>query len=268
MVLTRAGTEYGDDINPEMLRNEVKDLLFDTYKQYIDISPRSKSCNQTGKVLYDEYYKYSKLIIEDGNFTSEEEKPFDEMKSMVDLAFKYAQTDRGTISMYRGSCNHSRQSIPRVELTKQSTVVYDLSSSKQSTSNSESEQQQQSTSNDNQKQQQPNVLYVNNPQPSSSLYNSYQHPNVPYYHNGQYYYYNDQAYWWDYNQYQTNWSGVEPVAAKKLGKFNGDPLAYHTFGKRFNITSSTIHKSEEMLIKSWKSLICCRTKIATSPKVL
>ncbi|KAH7643697.1 hypothetical protein HUG17_6059 [Dermatophagoides farinae] len=37
--------------------------------------------------------------------------------------------------------------------------------------------------------------------------------------------------WWDYNQYQTNWSGGAKVAAKKLEKFNGDPLAYHTFRK-------------------------------------
>ncbi|XP_046915694.2 uncharacterized protein LOC124496238 [Dermatophagoides farinae] len=309
MVVTRAGTEYGDDINPEMLRNEVKDLVKRIRINNISIFHQGvKAAIKTGKVLYDEYYKYSKLIIEDGNFTSEEEKPFDEMKSMVDLAFKYAQrmdviernSERNDLTKFErqlteDKCNeisriaeqypciadHVINVVNRfheLNVTKNRTKTIETNPSregatqnnqsydtidvtppdatpilmpqpstssndnnqplytiyhhqKQSTSNSESEQQKQSSSNDSKNQQPPNAPYVNNPQPSSSSYNSYQHPNVPYYHNDQYYYYNDQAFWWDYNQYQTNWSGGAKVAAKKLEKFNGDPLAYHTFRK-------------------------------------
>ncbi|KAH7637412.1 hypothetical protein HUG17_7618 [Dermatophagoides farinae] len=331
MVLTRAGTEYGDDINPEMLRNEVKDLVKRIRINNISIFHQGvKAAIKTGKVLYDEYYKYSKLIIEDGKFTSEEEKPFDEMKSMVDLAFKYAQSmdviernsERNDLTKFErqlteDKCNeisriaeqypciadHVIKVVNRfheLNVTKNRTKTIETNPSregatqnnqsydtidvtppdatpilmpqpstssnennqplytiyhhqKQSTSNSESEQQQQSTSNDNQKQQQPNAPYVNNPQPSSSSYNSYRHPNVPYYYNGQYYYYNDQAYWWDYNQYQMNWSGGAKVAAKKLEKFNGDPLAYHTFRKTIQHYISTNHKMRDTVFAGQRS---------------
>ncbi|KAH9497448.1 hypothetical protein DERF_013441 [Dermatophagoides farinae] len=303
MVITKAGTAYGSDINPEQLREEVKNLIKRIKLNDIALFNQAEKISyKTVKALYDDYYKCSRWIIEDGNFTADEELPFDEMKPMVDVAYKYVlmmdtierNIGRGSLSKFEwqvteNKCNEIKliadkypiitdhvenvinqfyekkisaanqmktietilsrdgasqkdqagNTLDSTPSDKTPTLIPKPSTSsndnqqqttticyhqKQSTSTSESDTQKPSTSSDH--HQQPTSNSDHNRQTDYGDTNTNEVPVNGYGHP-----YYGQYYWWDYNQYQTNWSGGAKVAAKKLEKFNGDPLAYHTFRK-------------------------------------